>query len=151
PRRRARIDDAARVARRGRVAFAPRGRRLRGRRVLRLVRPASVRRRRGHDMGRARGALIAAAAALVLPASAAANITGTPAVRAVFALERNGVLDVVERLNVTADAPTPATWQITMQRGELFAQPSLYVDRRRYRPGDPKRPGKFKISRGSRG
>jgi len=102
-------------------------------------------------MGRARGALIAAVAALALPASAAADITGTPAVRGVFTLERNGVLGVLERLNVEGDAPTPATWQITMQRGELFAQPSLYVDGRRYRPGDPKRPGTFKISRGSRG
>ena len=29
-----------------------------------------------------------------------------------------------------------------MQRGELFAQPSLFVDGRRYRPGDGKRPGR---------
>ena len=38
-----------------------------------------------------------------------------------------------------------------MQRGELFAQPSLVVDGRRYRAGDGKRPGTFRISRGTRG
>jgi hypothetical protein len=90
-------------------------------------------------------------AALALPAGAAAELTGTPAVRAVFTLERNGVLDVLERMGVAADAPTPATWQVTMQKGELFAQPSLYVDGRRWRPGDPERLGRFRISRGSRG
>jgi Predicted membrane protein (DUF2207) len=102
-------------------------------------------------LGRARLGVAAALVALALPSSAAAEITRTPAVRAVFTLERNGVLDVLERLSVAADAPTPTTWQITMQRGELFAQPSLFVDGRRYRPGDGKRPGTFRISRGSRG
>ena len=102
-------------------------------------------------MARARLGLAAAVAVLALPAPAAAELTGTPAVRAVFTLERNGVLDVLERMRVAADAPTRSTWQITMQRGELFAQPSLYVDGRRYWPGEPKRPGRFRISRGSRG
>jgi hypothetical protein len=102
-------------------------------------------------LGRARLGVAAALVALALPSPAAADLTGTPAVRAVFTLERNGVLDVLERLRVAADAPTPATWQITMQRGELFAQPTLFVDERRYRPGDPKRPGRFRISRGTRG
>jgi hypothetical protein len=36
-----------------RVAHSPRGRRLRDRRLLRLVRPAPVRRRRGFDLARA--------------------------------------------------------------------------------------------------
>ena len=102
-------------------------------------------------MGRALLFLAVAAAALALPSTAAAAIDATPAVRAVFTLERNGVLDVLERVSVAADAPTPSTWQVTMQRGELFAQPSLFVDARRYRPGDGKRPGTFRISRGSRG
>jgi len=86
-----------------------------------------------------------------LASSAATEITATPAVRAVFTLERNGVLGVLERVSITADEPTAATWQVTMQRGELFAQPSLYMDGRRYRPGDGKRPRTFRISRGSRG
>jgi hypothetical protein len=38
-----------------------------------------------------------------------------------------------------------------MHRGELFAQPSLVVDGRRYRAGDGSRPGIFRISRGTRG
>ena len=102
-------------------------------------------------MGRAPLALAVAAAALGVAATAAAEITATPGVRAVFTLERNGVLDVLERVSITANSPTAATWQVTMQRGELFAQPSLYVGGRRYRPGDGKRPGTFRISRGSRG
>jgi hypothetical protein len=102
-------------------------------------------------LGRAPVAVAVAAAALALAAQAAAEITATPAVRAVFTLERNGVLDVLESLSVTADSATGATWQVTMQRGELFAQPSLYVGGRRYGPGDGKRPRTFRISRGSRG
>jgi hypothetical protein len=102
-------------------------------------------------LGRAPLALAAAVVALGLASPAAAEITGTPAVRAVFTLERNGVLGVLERVSATADEPTAATWQVTMQRGELFAQPSLYMDGRRYRPGDGKRPRTFRISRGSRG
>jgi hypothetical protein len=102
-------------------------------------------------LGRAPLAVAVAVAAVALPWPAAAEIDATPAARAVFTLERNGVLDVLERVSVAADAPTAATWQVTMQRGELFAQPSLFVDARRYRPGDGKRPGTFRISRGSRG
>jgi Predicted membrane protein (DUF2207) N-terminal domain len=102
-------------------------------------------------LGRAHLALALVAGALVVPWPAAADITATPAAHGVFTLERNGVLDVLERVSVTADAPTAATWQVTMQRGELFAQPSLYMDGRRYRPGDGKRSGTFRISRGSRG
>ena len=102
-------------------------------------------------MGRARLALAAAAVALAPTSSAAAAITATPLVRAVFTLERNGVLGVLERVSTSADEPTAATWQVTMQRGELFAQPSLYMDGLRYRPGDGKRPRTFRISRGSRG
>ena len=61
------------------------------------------------------------------------------------------MLQVLERLSVKANQPTPTTWQITMHPGELFAQPSLVVDGRRYRPGDGKRPGTFRISRGTHG
>ena len=102
-------------------------------------------------MDRAPVALAVAAAALALAGPAAAEIDATPAVRAAFTLEQNGVLDVLERLSVTAGTPTAATWQVTMQRGELFAQPRLFVDGRRYRPGDGKNPGTFRISRGARG
>ena len=86
-----------------------------------------------------------------MPAAAAAKLTQVPSAHAVFTLDPDGVLEVLEQLNVGADDPTPATWQVTMQRGELFAQPSLVVDEQRYTPGDGKRPGTFRISRGTRG
>jgi hypothetical protein len=118
--------------------------------VLRLVRQAAVLRRRGHDLGRTRRGIVLGLLALALPASAAAKLTETSA-HAVFTLDSDGVLEVLERLSVKADQPTRTTWQITMHRGELFAKPSLVVDGRRYRPGDGKRPGMFRISRGTRG
>ena len=74
-----------------------------------------------------------------------------PSAHAVFTLETDGVLEVLQRLTVRADRPTAATWQVTMQRGELFAQPSLVVDERRYRAGDGRQGGTFRISRGTRG
>jgi hypothetical protein len=86
-----------------------------------------------------------------LPASAAAKLVAVPSAHAVFTLESNGVLEVLERLSVRADRPTAATWQVTMQRGELFAQPSVVVDERRYRAGDGRQAGTFRISRGTRG
>jgi hypothetical protein len=86
-----------------------------------------------------------------LPASAAAKLTEVTSAHAVFTLEPDGVLEVLERVSVRADQPTPATWQVTMQRGELFAQPSVVVDDRRYRPGDGSHAETFRISRGTRG
>jgi Predicted membrane protein (DUF2207) len=118
--------------------------------VLRLVRPAAVLRRRGHDLGHTRRGIVVGLLALALPASAAAKLTETSA-RAVFTLDSDGVLEVLERLSVKADQATPTSWQITMHRGELFAQPSLVVDGRRYRPGDGRRPRTFRISRGTHG
>jgi hypothetical protein len=102
-------------------------------------------------LGRARAGVAVALLAVALPASAAAKLTRVPSAHAVFTLNPDGVLQVLEQLNVRADDPTAATWQVTMQRGELFAQPSLVVDEQRYRPGDGKRPGTFLISRGTRG
>src|SRR4051794_4452406 len=133
------------------MARTARGRRLRDRRVLRLVRQAALLGRRGHDLGHARRGIVVGLLVLALPAAAAAKLTGTSSANAVFTLDSDGELEVLERLAVQADQPTPATWQITMHRGELFAQPSLVVDGGRYRPGDGKRPGTFRISRGSRG
>jgi len=102
-------------------------------------------------LARARVVLTAAFLLAIVTAPAAATIVRTRTAQAVFTLQPNGVLAVLEHLNVNADAPTPATWQVTMQRGELFAEPSLVVDGRRYRAGDGKRPGTFRISRGSGG
>jgi hypothetical protein len=102
-------------------------------------------------LGRARAGVAVALLALALPAAAGAKLTGVPTAHAVFTLDPDGVLEVLEQMNVHADGPTATTWQVTMQRGELFAQPSLVVDEQRYRPGDGKRPGTFLISRGTRG
>jgi hypothetical protein len=66
-------------------------------------------------------------------------------------LERDGVINVLEQVNVRADGPTAAAYEITMRRGELFAQPSIFVNDRRFRAGDGKRAGTFLISRGTRG
>jgi len=102
-------------------------------------------------LGRARAGVAVAVVALILPAPAATKLTAVPSANAVFAVDRDGVLEVLQHLNVRADAATAATWQVTMQRGELFAQPSLVVDDRRYRPGDGKQAATFLISRGSSG
>jgi hypothetical protein len=98
-------------------------------------------------LGRGRSGLAAGLVALALAAPAAAKVTGVPSAQTVVTLDPDGVLAVLEHVSVQADEPTPAAWQVTMQRGELFAQPSLVVDERRYRPGDAKQPGTFHISR----
>ena len=102
-------------------------------------------------MGRAGACLALVVVALAVPAAVSAKLTKVPTAHAVFTLDSDGVLEVLEQMNVHADDPTATTWQVTMQRGELFAQPSLVVDEQRYRPGDGKRPGTFLISRGTRG
>jgi hypothetical protein len=66
-------------------------------------------------------------------------------------LERDGVIDVLEQVNVHADGRSAAAYEITMRRGELFAQPSIFVNEHRFRAGDGKQAGTFRISRGSRG
>jgi hypothetical protein len=98
-------------------------------------------------LGRARTGLAAGLVALAFAVPAGAELTGTSSAQSVITIEPDGVLDVLERVSIRADEPTPATWQITMQRGELFAQPSLVVDGGPYRPGDGKQAGTFHISR----
>src|SRR5215211_6831319 len=112
-----------------------------GRGLLRLVRSATVHGRRRHDLGHARVALVAGLLALVVPSPAGATLTDVPSAHTLLTLDPDGVVEVLEQIEVRADEPTAATWQITMQRGELFADPSLFVNDRRYRPGDGKRPG----------
>jgi Predicted membrane protein (DUF2207) len=102
-------------------------------------------------LGRARACIAVGIVALGLPSLAAAELKQVPSAHAVITLGPDGVLDVLENATLQADEPTATTWQVTMQRGELFAQPSLVVDGRRYRAGDGKRGGTFHISRGTRG
>ena len=89
-------------------------------------------------MGHARACVAAGFVALALPSLAAAELTQVPSAHTVITLGSDGVLDVLETATVEADEPSEATWQVTMQRGELFAKPSLVVDGRRYRAGDGK-------------
>jgi hypothetical protein len=86
-----------------------------------------------------------------VPAPADAKLAEVPSAHVLVTLESNGVLDVLEQVNVRADGPTAAAYEITMRRGELFAQPSIVVNDQRFRAGDGKRAGTFRISRGSRG
>jgi hypothetical protein len=74
-----------------------------------------------------------------------------PSANVIVTLERDGVLDVLEQVSVRADGPSAAAYEITMQRGELFALPSIVVNDRRFRAGDGQRAGTFRISRGTRG
>ena len=87
----------------------------------------------------------------MLPAQAAAELAEAPSAHVIVTLERDGVIDVLEQVNVRADGPTAAAYEITMRRGELFAQPSVFVNDRRFRAGDGKHAGTFRISRGTRG
>jgi Predicted membrane protein (DUF2207) N-terminal domain len=102
-------------------------------------------------LARARLAIAIALAALALPAAAEATIVSTSAAHGIFTLQSNGVLGVLESIDVRADGPTPASWEVAMQRGELFAEPSLVVSGRRFRPGNGSTPGTFRISRGKHG
>jgi hypothetical protein len=74
-----------------------------------------------------------------------------PAAHVVVTLERDGVLDVLERIDVDATAPYAARREIAMQQGELFADPSVYVDGRRLKAGDGKTPRTFRVSQGAHG
>jgi hypothetical protein len=102
-------------------------------------------------LGRARDCVAVGFVALAVAAPAEAKLTAVPSVHAVFTVEPNGVLDVLERISVRADQPTAATWQVAMRRGELFAQPTVYVGGSRYGAGDGKHAGTFLISRGRSG
>ena len=104
-RRRQRVHDAARVARAEGVGSASPRRGIRGRGVLRVVRPASLLERRGHDLGRL--AVLTALAALALPATAAAASAAltVPAAHVRFTLEPNGVVDVLEEIELRAKGP----------------------------------------------
>jgi hypothetical protein len=86
-----------------------------------------------------------------VPATAGAKLAEVASAHVIVTLERDGVIDVLEQVNVRADGPTAAAYEITMRRGELFAQPSVFVNNRRFRAGDGKHAGTFRISRGTRG
>jgi predicted membrane protein DUF2207 len=87
-------------------------------------------------------ATVAVIAALALAGSANAADTTIPNAHVVVTVEPDGVIDVLEAVTVHAPKPYDARQEVSMNAGELFAQPSLVVAGRRRLPA---------ISRGSRG
>src|SRR5437764_6126292 len=90
------------MARGNRMARAPRGGRLLGRRLLRLVRPAPVHERRGHDLGRLAVLTAVAALAAAATAAAASAPVDVPAAHVHLTLEPDGVVDVLEEIDLRA-------------------------------------------------
>jgi len=66
-------------------------------------------------------------------------------------LEPDGVVDVLEEIDLRAKRPFAARRELSMQEGELFADPSVVVNDRLLSAGDGKSPGTFRVSRGARG
>jgi hypothetical protein len=74
-----------------------------------------------------------------------------PAAHVVLTLESDGVVDVLEEIDLRAAGPYAARRELSMRQGELFADPSVVVNDRRLRAGDGKATGTFRVSRGARG
>jgi len=102
-------------------------------------------------LGLSRTALTAILVAFASAFSAQAASLTLPRAQVHVTLEPNGVIDMLERLTVDSPTPLVGTREIGMQRGDLFAAPSIVVDGRRFRAGDGRRAGTFRISRGTRG
>ena len=66
-------------------------------------------------------------------------------------LEPDGVVDVLEEIDLRAKRAFAARRELSMQEGELFADPSVAVNDRLLSAGDGKSPGTFRVSRGARG
>ena len=101
-------------------------------------------------MGLSRTGLTCCLVALAAAFPAQAATITLPRAQVHVTLESNGVIDVLERLTVNSPTQLVGTREIGMQRGDLFAAPSIVVDGRRFRAGDGRRAGTFRISRGTR-
>jgi len=102
-------------------------------------------------LGLSRAALTACLVAFASAFPAHASSITLPRAQVHLTLETNGVIDVLERLTVDSPRALVGTREIGMQRGDLFAAPSIVVDGRRFRAGDGRRAGTFRIARGTRG
>jgi hypothetical protein len=102
-------------------------------------------------LGLSRAALTACLVAFASAFPAQAASLTLPRAQVHFTLEPNGVIDVLERLTVDSPTPLVGIREIGMQAGDLFAAPSIVVDGRRFRAGDGRRAGTFRIARGTRG
>ncbi len=74
-----------------------------------------------------------------------------PAANVHLTLEPDGVVDVLEEIDLRARQPYAARRELSMQQGELFADPSVVVNDRVLSAGDGRTPGTFRVSRGARG
>ena len=102
-------------------------------------------------MGLSRTGLTCCLVALAAAFPAQAATITLPRAQVHVTLESNGVIDVLERLTVNSPTPLVGTREIGMQPGDLFAAPSIVVDGRRFRAGDGRHAGTFRIARGTRG
>jgi Predicted membrane protein (DUF2207) N-terminal domain len=93
--------------------------------------------------------LAVAALALLLAANAAA--ANIPTANVVLTVEPNGVLGVLENVNVASPSAYVAAQEVSMRAGELFAQPSVVVDERPLRSASKPTRETFAITRGTRG
>jgi hypothetical protein len=94
--------------------------------------------------------LIAIAAAYVSVAAPAQAVT-IPAAHVLVTIEPDGEVYVLEDVRLRTDKPLEARREVSMQQGELFAEPSVVVDGRPFHGGDGRSPGTFRVARGSRG
>lgn len=96
-------------------------------------------------------AVLTAVAAASLSAAAGARGVTIPAAHVVVTLEPDGVVDMLEDVSLRTRAPLDARREVSMQQGELFAEPSVVVNGRRFRGGDGRTAGTFRVARGARG
>jgi hypothetical protein len=80
--------------------------------------------------------------ALAFAGAAQAADTTIPSAHVLITVEPNGVTDVLEVVTVSTPKPFDARQEVSMNAGELFAQPSLFVAGRLRKP---------EVSRGKRG
>jgi hypothetical protein len=100
-------------------------------------------------LGRLAG--LTAVAAAYLSVAAPAHTVTIPAAHVFVTLEPDGEVYVLEDVQLRTSKPLDARREVSMQQGELFAEPSVVVDGRPFHGGDGRSPGTFRVARGSRG
>jgi hypothetical protein len=89
--------------------------------------------------------------AAYLSAAAPAHAVTIPAAHVFVTLEPDGEVYVLEDVQLRTGRPFQARREVSMQQGELFAEPSVVVNGRPFHGGDGRTPGTFRVARGSRG
>ena len=91
-----------------------------------------------------------AVALLALALAATAAAANIPTANVVLTVEPNGVLDVLENVTLASPSAYVAAQEVSMRKGELFAQPSLVVGGHELRAGTAPTRVTFAVSRGRR-